>query len=110
MGLVTPVVLSKACSVGPSPPRLPLKGRRISALTRPIYFMNEIVFSNRFDYIFKGRGPEQLHTDILVFGVCGVGITGRNACVTFGEGKALSLPSVKRGYRGVKNKVWFIGC
>jgi len=60
MGLVAPVVFPKACSVGPSPPRLPLKGRGISALTRPIYFMNEIVFSNPFDYLFKLRAPEQL--------------------------------------------------
>ena len=72
MGLVAPVVFSKACSVGPSPPRLPLlalsflgKGRGISAPTRPVYFINEIVFSNRFDYLFKGRVPEQLPYTML---------------------------------------------
>jgi len=38
------------------------KGRGISAPTRPVYFINEIVFSNRFNYLFKfkGRVPEQL--------------------------------------------------
>jgi len=65
MGLVTPVVFSKACSVGPSPPRLPLKGRGISAPTRPVYLINEIVFSNRFDYLFKERVPEQLQKTLV---------------------------------------------
>jgi hypothetical protein len=70
MGLVAPVVFSKACSVGPSPPSLPLKGRGISApCPYGIYANDSIGNPCLFIKYFKIRSPIKHFGDDILGGL-----------------------------------------